>query len=284
MKTRWLHGFWGLLLALPAAAQTEINPGLLLDDAVYETAPYQEIVTKKKLPTRVSYEAYCPSVQAQGSYGTCVGFACGYYLRTILTAKAKQITNKTALDQLAFSPSYLYEKAKSERDYACSEGIYLSKAFDILKSVGVVPFKNFPYPACGQKTEAVDAVAARFRINGYERLFDVQETDEKKIYRLKKALADDGPVVIGMVVPQSFLFAGKVWKPAPGDDPANKRLRGHALCIIGYDDTLHGGAFRVVNSFGKGWADRGFCWISYRDLARFTRYGYKINPQKPAVL
>jgi C1A family cysteine protease len=284
MIVRWLYGFLWIWSAFPAVAQTDINPGLLMDDPGYEASPYQAIVTKKKLPARVSYESFCPSVQAQGSYGTCVGFACGYYLRSIIVAKTKQTTNKTTIDQLAFSPGYLYEKAKSERDYACSEGIYLSKAFDVLKSVGVVPFKNFPYPSCGQKTEAVDAVATRFRIDGYERLFDVQETDEKKIYNLKKTLADESPVVVGIVVPQSFYFAGKVWKPAPNEDPGDKRLRGHALCIIGYDDKLYGGAFRVVNSFGKAWADQGFCWISYRDLVRFTRYGYKINVQKPPVL
>ncbi|RRB00984.1 hypothetical protein [Larkinella rosea] len=91
-------------------------------------------------------------------------------------------------------------------------------------------------------------------------------------------------MVIGTVVPPSFYFAGKGWKPAADDAPADNRFCGHALCISGYDDTEYGGAFRVVNSFGKGWGGQGFCWISYADLVRFTRYGFKITQQKPAVL
>ncbi|GAA4403098.1 hypothetical protein GCM10023187_18840 [Nibrella viscosa] len=282
MKSATFIGFGVLVLvgwihAQPAAAQTSINPGMLLDDEGYEQAPFQEIVTKVPLPARVSYESYCPSVQKQGTYSTCVGFACAYYMRTILEAKNKGITNKVQINQLAFSPSYLYEKAKLDGDYACTQGVYLSKAFEVLKGVGVAPFKQFPYPACGQKTGTVDAVAARYRINDYERLFSVQDEEQKKIYRIKKTLAEGSPVVIGIVVPQSFYFAGARWEPAQNDDPTDKQLQGHALCVIGYDDKRYGGAFRVVNSFGPAWGDGGFCWISYRDLARFTRYGFTIR-------
>ncbi|MCY7351672.1 MAG: C1 family peptidase [Cytophagaceae bacterium] len=277
MKSKWLNGFLLALLTFSAAAQTDLKPGLRLDDAGYEQLPFQEILVKDKLPIRVSFEPFCPTVRAQGAYSTCVGFACGYYLRTILEAKSRKLTNKKMIDRVAFSPSYLYEKAKSDEDYACSEGVYLAKAFQVLQGVGVVPFKNFPYPACSQKTESVDASAAQFRITGYERLFNVKDDDQKKIDNLKNALATGSPVVVGMVVPASFFFAGTLWKPAPGDDPQDKQLRGHALCVIGYDDQRYGGAFRVVNSFGKAWADRGFCWLSYRDLARFTRYGYRVS-------
>ncbi|MBM3332831.1 C1 family peptidase, partial [candidate division WOR-3 bacterium] len=42
---------------------------------------------------------------------------------------------------------------------------------------------------------------------------------------------------------------------------------GHALCIVGYDDnkmTADGpGAFRLVNSWGEGWGNKGYCWMSY---------------------
>ncbi len=277
MKNERLIGVLGILLSVSVSAQTTINPGLLLDDEDYAHVLYQDILTKEPLPSRVSFEAFCPPVQAQGAYGTCVGFACGYYLRTIMEAKKRQTTNKTEISKLAFSPSYLYEKAKSAHDYACTEGVYLTKVFTVLKEVGVVPFSRFPYPACGQQTKAADAIAARYRISGYERLFNVQDAEQKKIDNLRKALANGSPVVVGMVVPASFYFAGNGWEPAPGDDPQDKRMQGHALCIIGYDDKRFGGAFRVVNSFGKAWGDSGFCWISYRNMIRFTRYGFKVT-------
>ncbi|MBC8156262.1 MAG: C1 family peptidase [Bacteroidetes bacterium] len=265
------------LLTRAAGAQPLPNTGLLLDDAGYQQLPYQPVLLKSPLPARVSYESYCPTVQAQGPYSTCVGFACGYYLRTIIEAKARRITSRPAIDKLAFSPGYLYEKAKSTRDYACTEGIQLTKVLAVMQQFGVSPFGAFPYPACGQQTSAADQAAARYRIAGYDRLFNVQELEPAKLKKLKQALADGSPVVVGLVIPASFYFTKKVWQAAPGDNPANPQLQGHALCVVGYDDALYGGAFRVVNSFGSSWADRGFCWITYRDMARFVRYGFTVR-------
>ena len=278
MNSHWLTGLVWLAMVVPALAQTTVNPGMLLDDDAYEELPYQDMLSKEKLPSRISYEPFCPTVRAQGAYSTCVGFAGGYYFRTIIEAQTKQITNRTTIDQLAFSPSYLYEKAKTNGDYACTQGVYLSKALDVLRGAGAVPVNAFPYPACSQKTDDLDAVAARHRISAYERLFGVGDDEPTKIDHLRRALAGGSPVVIGMVIPASFYSAGRVWQPARNENLRNKELRGHALCLIGYDDRRYGGSFRVVNSFGPAWGDGGFCWIRYRDLARFTRYGYALSP------
>ena len=43
---------------------------------------------------------------------------------------------------------------------------------------------------------------------------------------------------------------------------------GHAMCVIGYDDTVNGGSFRIVNSWGTGWGDNGYFWLSYKDFIR----------------
>lgn len=276
MNRRWLTGL-GLLVAFAAVAQPTPNPGLLLDDPEYPQAPYEEIVTKAFLPSRVSYERHCPSVAAQGAYSTCVGFACGYYLRTVLEASARGLTRRAAIDSLAFSASYVYEKAKSGSDYACNQGVYLTKAFAVLRDAGVAPASRFPYPACSQPTHPADALAARYRVAAYERLSGPRDDEPQKVYRFKKALAGGSPVVVGLVVPASFFGAKKTWKPAPTDRPADPRLTGHALCVVGYDDGRYGGAFRVVNSFGKTWGDGGFCWIRYGDLARFTRYAFAVS-------
>ena len=276
MKRRWLTGP-AVLVAFAAVAQPTPNPGLRLDDPDYGQAPYEEIVTKALLPGRVSFEAFCPTVAAQGAYSTCVGFACGYFLRTILEAKTRNLTRKAAIDQFAFSPGYLYEKAKTATDYACDQGVYLTKAFAVLRDAGAVPASAFPYPACSQQTGPVDALAARYRIAAYERLSGPRDDDAQKTYRFKKALAGGSPVVVGLVVPTSFFSAKKTWKPTPTDSPTDPRLTGHALCVVGYDDRRYGGAFRVVNSFGKTWGDGGFCWIRYGDLARFTRYAFAVS-------
>jgi hypothetical protein len=47
---------------------------------------------------------------------------------------------------------------------------------------------------------------------------------------------------------------------------------GHAMTVVGYDDARQ--AFRLVNSWGKQWGDRGFAWISYEAFNSNVRESY----------
>ena len=51
----------------------------------------------------------------------------------------------------------------------------------------------------------------------------------------------------------------------------------HGMCIIGYDDEKFGGAFEIVNSWDKHWANNGFIWIKYADLYKMYPSFYKIG-------
>lgn len=46
---------------------------------------------------------------------------------------------------------------------------------------------------------------------------------------------------------------------------------GHAIAVVGYDDAKFGGAFQLVNSWGPSWGARGFCWVSYEDMAELLK-------------
>ena len=41
------------------------------------------------------------------------------------------------------------------------------------------------------------------------------------------------------------------------------------MTIVGYDDTVNGGSFRIVNSWGTDWGDNGYAWIRYSDFKKF---------------
>ena len=56
-----------------------------------------------------------------------------------------------------------------------------------------------------------------------------------------------------------------------------KEEGGHALCVIGYDDTKYGGSFRIVNSWGTDYGDRGFMWVKYNDFAEFVSEIYAVE-------
>jgi hypothetical protein len=40
-------------------------------------------------------------------------------------------------------------------------------------------------------------------------------------------------------------------------------LGGHCIAVIGYSDEL--GAWKIRNSWGTGWGEKGYCWIKYGD-------------------
>jgi hypothetical protein len=67
------------------------------------------------------------------------------------------------------------------------------------------------------------------------------------------------------------------------------------MCVVGYDDYKHGGAFRVMNSWSTKWADGGFVWIKYKDYATYLMAAWQgipaplyepepVEPTKPVVV
>ncbi len=58
------------------------------------------------------------------------------------------------------------------------------------------------------------------------------------------------------------------------------------MVVVGYDDARK--AFRLMNSWGREWADGGFCWMDYDLFRRLVREAYVVkdarNSPSPAVL
>jgi hypothetical protein len=90
---------------------------------------------------------------------------------------------------------------------------------------------------------------------------------------VKKSLTEGKPVIIGMNTPDSFTDAKDVWQPKESPDTY---YYGHAMCVVGYDDNRYGGAFEVLNSWGRKWGNGGYIWIPYRTFVDFVKEGYEI--------
>jgi len=73
------------------------------------------------------------------------------------------------------------------------------------------------------------------------------------------------------------MMGQKVWHPTP-DDYTMQGFGGHAMCVIGYDDRIEGGAFQLMNSWGPEWGDNGIGYVRYGDFRKFVREAYGIDP------
>lgn len=267
-----LHG-----LILPAVCFPQHRAtGLIFDSAAVRAIPHKAPLTAasyRGMPSSVSLEQYCPTPGDQGQYGTCVAFATAYHLRTILYTKAMRDANYPA-DPNAhlFSPTWVYEQIKQSGDYNCQQGASPTDAFDLLKYYGAATLRTQPY-SCGAtlKPEAKQE-SVSFKILSYETLYGLDEAgSDYKIRVTKKALAEGKPCMLAFIVAESFYkVKTDVWTEQSTDDgPTGKHGR-HAMCIVGYDENKYGGSFRVLNSWGTSWADKGYVWIPYRDFAKYS--------------
>ncbi|MFZ4548924.1 MAG: hypothetical protein ACOYN4_15855, partial [Bacteroidales bacterium] len=100
------------------------------------------------MPEQVSLEQYCPTPGDQGNHGTCVAFANGYSIATLLYAKAHNITDKSVIDKYIFSPAFLYELIKDPTDGDCQFGSDPIQALVMLIDTGNALIKTVPY-YCG---------------------------------------------------------------------------------------------------------------------------------------
>ncbi|SFC87118.1 C1 family peptidase [Spirosoma endophyticum] len=233
------------------------------------------------LPASVSFEQYAPTTGDQGAYMTGVAFATSYHMRTMIAAIQGGITNTQQITQMVFSPSYIYEQLKYESGMDCKSKINAFDALDLVKEKGVATLKTVPYQ-CGIKISTnADDEAANYRIADYQTLFKADETNAYvKIQTVKKALSEGFPVLMAAYCPPSFYNLGKkgVWEPAPAEKPADSMDK-NMMVVVGYDDKkLKDGAFRVLNSWGSKWGDRGFCWVKYADWANYVLFAIQVYP------
>lgn len=227
------------------------------------------------MPASYSLEKYCPTPGNQGNHGTCVAFANGYGIATLLYAKAHNLTNKEVIDKYIFSPTFLYEQIKKAEDKDCQEGTDPIKALVAMIEKGSALMKTVPYQCGLPITDIASDEARKYRIKDAALLFasgikEYDRTPQERIDLTKKALLEGCPISTGFHLPETFFnIKSDIWTPNPNEVSGNWKHNGHAMAIVGYDDNKAGGAFRVLNSWGAKWADNGYVWIRYADYAQW---------------
>lgn len=208
-------------------------------------------VTAEKLPDSAEIPASdLPSVGDQLLTGSCVGWAAGWGLRHWLYKK------ETGKKQ-NFSVRFVWMAAKEIDPFPLNvifplSGTRIRDAMKVMKEDGIPEEGLYPFsrelPEAGKRVEIINN-AMKYRIGLYHSLSNVDD--------MHYNLANVGPFVIGVPVYENF--SKLVDNVVP--EPSGKLVGGHALLVIGYDDTTS--TFRVMNSWGADWGDKGFCKFTY---------------------
>lgn len=202
-------------------------------------------------PPSVDLSANFPEPGDQGAQGSCVGWAAAYALKSYQEVLEIGWTPNTV--EHIFSPSYIYNQIKLG---SCQDGSYINDALELIVDQGVSTLSTMPYDQYNCSTSP--SISARQEASNYKGLRTARVNGTRGI---KAALANRLPVIIGMkVYNQLYELNGpdSVYNTTSGEN-----LGGHAVTIVGYDDSRYGGAFRVINSWSKNWGDGGYFWLPY---------------------
>ena len=270
-----------LFLILFLAAALSLFPqsfgmGAVLDSDAYNNVP-QRAATRdvRPLPRSTSLKQYAPFSGSQGSYGTCVGWSTAFAARTISESVGLKRTDRELSTKNVFSPAHVY---KNVSDNEGQRGAVISYALDFIRDKGIAKRlseeTSMAFPSISL---SLFASSEKYPIKDYVRLFANWKlgpgTIGERVPPVKKSLTEGKPVIIGMNCPNSFQRAKGVWKPT--ESPYEK-YGGHAMCVIGYDDDMYGGAFEIQNSWGTDWGNDGYIWITYSDFANFVYEAYEM--------
>ncbi|MEA2059905.1 MAG: CARDB domain-containing protein [Thermodesulfobacteriota bacterium] len=201
-------------------------------------------------PRSVDLSSNFPSPGDQGRQSSCVGWAVAYALKSY----QEKVEIGWALNTPShlFSPAFLYNQINYGRD----EGSYINEALDLIVNKGTATLNTMPYSHqdyLTQPSSSAFSEASLYKAVSWSRAEGTSP--------IKAALANKKAVVAGIKVYQSLMNLkgeNSVYNTKEGQD-----LGGHAVTIVGYDDSRYNGAFKVINSWSQNWGDNGFFWLPY---------------------
>ncbi|MEY3323081.1 MAG: hypothetical protein RLZZ417_2664 [Bacteroidota bacterium] len=261
----------------------EFPTGLEFEDDKYEVQPVISLQNGgKSIPSSIDLSIYSPFPRHQGTIFSCVGWSVGYGALTIERAIQNGWTDRIKITNESSSALFLYNQIKIGN---CNRGARISDALSFLQEKGdcLAKYYDKNLDDCEQPTTPeLLKNAENFKISDYAALFEAEIDAKDKIDRIRKALAQNKPVIVGLRIKNNFykLEDAGFWHPDLGD---TTYAGGHAMVVVGYDDNLS--AFKIFNSWGPKWGKNGMIWIKYNEFAKYCKYAYiiYIGRNKPII-
>ena len=209
-----------------------------------------------------------PPVGNQGQQNSCVGWALGYYHWSHTQYKEHGWDLTKAENKV--SPAFVYNQINGGNDL----GAYYSDATKLLCDQGACMLSDFPYNQYDYTSWPSESASSRaINHRGLVQHYIDVKTD-LGINAVKQRLDNGYTVVIGISVYSNFDNIHLYNNTYCVADKSGPGRGNHAVCIVGYDNnkvTKDGtGAFKLVNSWGTGWGQAGYWWMSYYAVKTVT--------------
>lgn len=228
-----------------------------MDNIPEDITPFDD--NTDDLSASVSLENKFPPIGNQEQYGTCVVWATGYNLKTALNAIEKgwgaaELANKANQT----SPRDLWYNIPAAQKGSGCNGTNFEPALDALIAGGAESLQNSPYNM--SNCSGTGTGNSGNKLANYRKI--ASETEGLTPENFKGYLNAGRPIAIGARLGDRFMS----WKDNQiisydtYNDPGMQHAY-HAMVLTGYDDGRE--AFRVRNSWGDAWGDKGSIWVDY---------------------
>ena len=209
------------------------------------------------LPASVDLRAAWWAIDDQEDTGSCVGWATAEGVVRYHMWKAGKLAKNVQL-----SPRFVWMGSKETDQFTTrpetfieEAGTTLKAAMDIVRKYGAVKMSVLPFHITTKmytgNENALYAAAAQLKVASY---FNLQ----RNLNQWKSWLAANGPILVGLSVDHTWDNAAATGGNIDAFMPNTVR-GGHAVAVVGYTAS---GRFIVRNSWGTGWGDHGFGYVS----------------------
>ncbi|MBK7148866.1 MAG: C1 family peptidase [Bacteroidetes bacterium] len=231
-------------------------------------------ICRKPLPAVVDLSQKLPPVGSQGDQQSCVGWAVGYASRSYYLLKESR-----GMSNVYISPAFIFNSLNGQKN----QPIYIKNALNLLVDTGACTLQSMPYNPADYTTRPGPKQieeARQYRIETYRKI----DLKNNSVNNLKAELANDNTVICALNYQLEYDLDGNM-RPRPSpylwERKKIRPLKGHAIVLVGYNDSLQ--AFKFMNSAGDTWGDQGYGWIRYQD-ALDTIYNPKNKNDRGGLL
>lgn len=155
---------------------------------------------------------------------------------------------------------FVYYMARKLQNRVGQNGAELGTTLNAMVQFGVATDRTWPFTLNRVNIEPNSAAineATQYKLGKY---------NWAPVNTFKEYLHNETPVIVGLHTGKMFWrikgpLSTQSYKIINTTD--NRKYRGHAVTVIGYDDELFGGSWIIANSLGLTWGDHGIGILPY---------------------